>query len=417
MPSLEITAMSFGPYGIGRLDGKSVMVPNSAPGDVVEVTLQSERAGYSIAKIDRLIRAGPMRRTPPCPFLPRCGGCDWQQIDYPEQLRWKARIVTQEFRHALGVELDAAALVEPAEAEFGYRSRVRLMVGRGGSIGFRESSSNRLVEIDRCLVADCELESAVRLARSLSRDLVEIEIVRRSHSRQVLVGYLKKPALEGQIQRLTRLLESDVCTTGIVLRAGEWRGVLGDVEIEVEIGDGVTLRNDADLFTQVNRPQNRKLVAAVMGMAAPGADTAVIDLFCGVGNFSIPAALRGARVTGVDAERAAVAAAARNAQRLGAANAQFVAMNARELAAFLHRARSRPEVVLLDPPRTGATDLMEPILRLRPARVVYVSCDVATLVRDLRALCAERYRVERVKAFDFFPNTHHIEIAATAVLT
>ena len=122
-------------------------------------------------------------------------------------------------------------------------------------------------------------------------------------------------------------------------------------------------------------------------------------------------------MTGVDAEGAAVAAAARNAQRLGAANAQFVAMNARELAAFLLRARSRPEVVLLDPPRTGATDLMDPILRLRPARVVYVSCDVATLVRDLRALCAQRYRVERVKAFDFFPNTHHIEIATAAVLT
>jgi 23S rRNA (uracil1939-C5)-methyltransferase len=92
-------------------------------------------------------------------------------------------------------------------------------------------------------------------------------------------------------------------------------------------------------------------------------------------------------------------------------------MNARELTAFLHRARSHPEVLLLDPPRTGAAELMEPILRLRPARVVYVSCDVATLARDLRVLCAEKYRVDRVQAFDFFPNTHHIEIVAGAVLT
>ncbi len=154
-----------------------------------------------------------------------------------------------------------------------------------------------------------------------------------------------------------------------------------------------------------------------MEMAEPGDSRALIDLFCGAGNFAIPAALRGARVTGVDSDSAAIAAAARNAARLGAADAQFVAMNARELAAFLLRARLHPQAVILDPPRTGAAQLMEPIVRLRPARVVYVSCDVATLARDLRMLLGARYRIDRVRAFDFFPNTHHVEIAVRAVLT
>ena len=417
MALVDITAMTFGPYGVGRLDGKSVMVPHSAPGDSLDVTIQFERGGYSIARVDRVVTPGPGRRTPPCPFLPRCGGCDWQQIGYPEQIRWKAQIVAQEFRHSLGVELDTSSLVEPSAMEFGYRSRVRLKVGRGGAIGFHESASNRLVEIDRCLVADCALEPAAGLARSLSRDLVEIEVIRKTESAQVLVGYLKKPATVQQVERVSRLLQSDESIAGVVLRAGEARNVVGDAEVEVEIEDGVTLRNDADLFSQVNRPQNRKLVASAMEMAAPTAQTAMIDLFCGTGNFSIPAARRGARVTGVDSESAAVAAANRSAQRMSLGDAQFVAMNARELAAFLHRARSRPSVVLLDPPRTGAAELMEPIVRLHPARVVYVSCDVATLARDLRDLCAKNYRVERVQAFDFFPNTHHIEIVAAAVLT
>jgi 23S rRNA (uracil1939-C5)-methyltransferase len=417
VPLVEITAMTFGPYGVGRVDGRSVMVPHSAPGDLLEVTIQSEHGGYAIGRIVRIVAPAATRRPPPCIFLPRCGGCDWQHIEYREQVRLKAQTVAQEFKHALGIDLDAATLVEPAPSEFEYRSRVRLKVGRRGSIGLYQSASNRMVEIDSCLVADCRLDSAARLARALSRDLLEVEVVRQSEARQVLVASLKKPAVAEQIRGVQRFLESDPSTAGIVLRAGESRTVVGDAEIAIEIEPGLALHSDADLFSQVNRPQNQKLVRAALELAAPQPQSTMLDLFCGAGNFSIPAARRGAQVTGVDADTAAVAAAARNAQQLGLAEARFLAMEARELVAFLHRAHSRPEIVLLDPPRTGAAELMEPIMRLRPARVVYVSCDVATLVRDLRMLCAERYHVNRVRAFDFFPNTHHVEIVAGAVLT
>ncbi len=409
--------MTFGPYGVGRVDGRSVMVPHSVPGDLLDVTIQSEHRGYAIGRIARVVAPGAGRRPPPCAFLPRCGGCDWQHIEYHEQVRLKAQTVVHEFRHALGVDLDAATLVEPAPSEFEYRSRVRLKVGRRGAIGLYESASNRMVEIDHCLVADCRLESAARLARVLSRDLQEIEVVRQSEARQVLVAYLKEPAVGEQVRGVRRFLESDPSTAGVVLRAGESRTVVGDAEVAIEIEPGVALRSDADLFIQVNRPQNQKLVRAALEMAVPEPQCSMLDLFCGAGNFSIPAARRGAQVTGVDAEAAAVAAAERNAQRLGLAGTRFVAMDARELVAFLHRARSRPEIVLLDPPRAGAAELMESIMRLRPARVVYVSCDVATLARDLRMLCAEKYRINRVRAFDFFPNTHHVEIVAGAVLT
>jgi 23S rRNA (uracil1939-C5)-methyltransferase len=417
VPLVEITAMTFGPYGVGRVNGKSVMVPHSVPGDLVDVSIQSEHGGYAIGRIVRVVAAGAARRQPPCIFLPRCGGCDWQHIEYHQQVRLKAQTVAHEFRHALGVDLDPATLMQAAPSEFEYRSRVRLKVGRRGSIGLYESASNRMVEIDRCLVADCGLESAARLARALSRDLLEVEVVRQSEARQVLVAYLKKPPVAEQIHGVRRFLESDSTTAGIVLRAGESRTVMGDAEVAIEIEPGVTLHNDADLFSQVNRAQNQKLVQAALEMAAPEPQCSMLDLFCGSGNFSIPAARRGAQVTGVDADATAVAAAARNAQRLGLAESRFIAMEARELVAFLRRARWRPQILLLDPPRTGAAELIEPIVRLHPARVVYVSCDVATLARDLRLLCAERYRISAVRAFDFFPNTHHVEIVAGAVLT
>src|SRR6516165_7389609 len=326
--------MTFGPYGVGRVDGKSVMVPNSVPGDFLDVTIQSEHGGYAIGRILRVVSPGAARRPPPCVFLPRCGGCDWQHIEYHEQVRLKAQTLAHEFRHALGVDLDPATLLEPASSEFEYRSRVRLKVGRRGSIGLYESASNRMVEIDHCLVADCRLESAARLARALSRDLQEVEVVRQSEARQVLVAYLKKPAVAEQVRGVRRFLESDPSTAGIVLRAGESRTVVGDAEVAIEIEPGVTLRSDADLFSQVNRPQNQKLVRAALEMAAPEPQCSMLDLFCGTGNFSIPAARRGARVTGVDADPTAVAAAARNAQRLGCAETRFVAMEARELVAF-----------------------------------------------------------------------------------
>ncbi len=344
MPEIEITAMTLGPYGVGHHDGKTVMVPGVAPGDRVEVAIRSERRDYSVGAIERIVAGGAERRATPCPYLPRCGGCDWQQIEYPAQVRLKSELIVRELGRALGVEIDPSGLVEPAPAEFGYRARIRLKVGRGGALGFHELGSNELIAIDRCLVADDRLAMPSVLARVLARDLSEIEAVAADDNRTVLVGYLKKPAGAEQIERGRRALEADSRIAGIVLRAGESRAILGEVEIEAEIEPGVMLRASADLFSQVNRVQNLRLVAEVMAMAslAPGAK--LLDLFCGAGNFSIPAARRGARVTGVDSDPPAVAAAASNAARMGLADAQFAAMKAHELAAFLQRARFRPDV-------------------------------------------------------------------------
>ena len=413
----EITAMTFGPYAVGHVDGRTVMVPNAAPGDRIEVELVSERRDYSIGRIVRLISPGEDRRTAPCPFLPRCGGCDWQQLRHDAQARLKGRIVASELNRAFALTLDADSLVMPSAKEFGYRSRIRLRVGRDGALGFTELASNRLVEIDSCMVADPAIRIPVALARALGRDLEEIEVV-ASGDRNVLIADLRRVVSPKHLELARKLLESDRTIAGIVLRAGGRRESLSDVHIEIEVEPGLVLRADADVFSQVNHAQNRKLVELVMSLAEPGASSNVLDLFCGAGNLSLPAARRGARVTGVDSDAGAVAAAQRNAERLGLADrTQFVAMKAEQLARFLERAGYRPDTVILDPPRTGAAALMAPIAKLRAARVLYVSCDVATLVRDLRALTAACYRVARVRAFDFFPNTHHVEIVAEAVLT
>ncbi|MDO8430869.1 MAG: class I SAM-dependent RNA methyltransferase [Candidatus Binatus sp.] len=416
MPEIEISAMTFGPYGLGHQGGKAVMAPNAVAGDRLDVSIEAERRDYSLAKIRAIVRASPDRRTAPCPYLPRCGGCDWQHIDYAAQVRFKSEMIARELNHALDAAINPADLVAPAPSEFGYRSRIRLKTGPKGLLGFHEANSNAIVPIDSCLVAEPGITMPLHLARSLGKHLDEIEVV-RDDARQVLVAYLKKPADAEDLRRASNVLDSDRDLAGIVLRSGAHREIVGDARVIVELEPGLAIDADADLFSQVNRAQNQKLIAAVMAMAAIQPTLPLLDLFCGAGNFSLPAARRGARVTGVDSEAGAISAASRNALRLGFNDAQFIPMKASATAEFLHRARYRPDIVILDPPRTGALDLMEPIVKLKPRMIIYVSCDVTTLARDMRLLTRASYKISSVRAFDFFPNTHHVEIAAQVLLT
>jgi 23S rRNA (uracil1939-C5)-methyltransferase len=414
MPEIDVTAMTFGPYAVARLDGLTVMAPNAAPGDRLEVAITSRRRELAFAKVERIINAGPNRRTPPCPYLPQCGGCDWQHLNYAAQLRAKAELIAAELRRA-NIDVDPANLVEPAPAEFGYRSRIRLKVGRDGKLGFYQFGSNALVEIDRCLVATEGLRLPHAFASAMGRNLDEVEVV-ASGEREVLTAMMRKPP-SAEFDRARRIIEKDESIQGIILKAGRAREVIGDPAVTISIEEGLELSVDADLFSQVNHAQNRKLVAAVMEMASIQPEMRVLDIFCGAGNLSLPAARRGAIVNGIDADDLAIAAATKNAQRLGFAQAKFIAGKALEAVNFLLRAKYRPDVIILDPPRVGAAELMEPLVKLHPRAIIYVSCDMATLARDLRILIDSGYRAHRIAAVDFFPNTHHVEIIAHLLLT
>ncbi|MBE3602774.1 hypothetical protein IMX07_03960 [bacterium] len=151
MPVVKIETMTFGPFGVGRLEGKAVMAPGAAPGDVLEIALANGRGGQTTGRIARIIEPSAHRRTPPCPYYARCGGCDWQQIDYAGQVEAKAAMLAAAFRRGLGIELDTRGPIEPAPAEFGYRARTRFKVGPGGKTGFHAAGSHTLVEVDRCI--------------------------------------------------------------------------------------------------------------------------------------------------------------------------------------------------------------------------------------------------------------------------
>jgi 23S rRNA (uracil1939-C5)-methyltransferase len=415
--------MGLGPYGLARIDtaavsgGKVVMVPNSAPGDLVEIEVVRDHRDYSVGRLREILSSGPARRAAPCPYLPRCGGCDWQQIDYPAQVRIKGELIAHELNRALDGAIDPRGLVVPAPDEFGYRSRLRLRVSPGLRLGFNEFGSSKVVEIERCLVGLGEISIPHFLPAALGRGCEEVEIV-AGRAGLVAVANLRRPPDSRAIGRTRRALEADGSFKGVIVRAGKSRLKIGEVLTSIEVEPGLVLELDADLFTQANHAQNRSLVSCVMQRAALFDGARVLELFCGAGNFSLPAARRGACVTAFDSDPLAITAASANAHRLGLADRlQFSAIDAKGTAQFLLRAGYRAQLLLLDPPRSGAAELMSSIVKLKPLRVIYVSCDVATLARDLKALRGSGYRLNFVRAFDFFPNTHHAEVVAEAVLT
>jgi len=390
------------------------MIPAAVPGDLLEIEIRSEKRDYALGSIVRVLQPATERREPPCPYASKCGGCDWQQIQYDAQARLKAQVLAAEFRRAMGIELNPDGLVEPAPAEFGYRSRVRLKIRPDGKIGFHQPGSNSFVAVEACLVAAPSILPAARLASALGRNCAEIEVVAGQNGEVLIASLTKAPGtFERRVAR--DLVENGIA--GLILRCGAIRELFGEVRIAYEAESGCVIEADADLFSQVNRAQNLKLVAAVMQLAELSPDMRVLDLFCGTGNFSLPAARCGARVVGVDQDELAIEVARTNAKRMGLECTQFIAMRALDGVRFLVRTGYCPEVLIMDPPRAGAAYILELIARLKARRLIYVSCDPLTLVRDLRQLMLKGYTIRIVRGFDFFPNTHHIEIVASLVLT
>ena len=412
---VQVSAMTFGPCAIARVAGKTVMIPAAVPGDVLEIKTQCDKHDYALASIMRVVQPAPERRQPPCAYVSRCGGCDWQHIRYNAQARLKGEVIATEFRHTLGIDLNTEGLVEPAPAEFSYRSRVRLKTGSGGKVGFYHPGSNRFVPVEACLVAAPSISAAARLAGSLGRKCSEIEVVAGQHG-EVLIAYLTQApgALEHEIAR--RMIDHGIIA-GLIMRAGNRRDLFGEVRIACEIEGGCLIEADADLFNQVNRAQNLKLVEAVMHLAEVRPGMPVLDLYCGTGNFSLPAARRGAHVIGIDHDPRTIEAARSNAKRMGLERTQFIAMRAADGVRFLRKSGYSPEVLILDPPRAGAAQLIDAMTELRARMLIYVSCNPSTMVRDLRRMMLKRYKMQVVRGFDLFPNTHHVELVASLLLT
>jgi 23S rRNA (uracil1939-C5)-methyltransferase len=289
-------------------------------------------------------------------------------------------------------------------------------------VGYHAAASHELVPIEHCLLAEPHVDAAIgavgELARGLRAPLRRVELLARdAHTTAVVAsGEIEGGWDTGDEATCGTWIAAHPQIAGLVLSGRGWRRSWGEVWVEVEAEPDLALRVHAPAFTQVNPRANLALVEAVIGLAAPVAGMRVLDLFAGAGNLSLPLHRRGAEIVAVEQDRQAVADALANAARQGAAGFRVIRGRADRAVAQLAGDRAGFELALLDPPRSGAAACLPSLLEIAPARIIYVSCDPATLARDLRAL-GDRYRVDVVQPIDMFPHTYHVEIVVHATLS
>jgi 23S rRNA (uracil1939-C5)-methyltransferase len=411
---LTIEKLVPGGAGFARLpDGRPVFVDGALPGDCVRVRTQLDKKSFVEATSFELVTPSAERVTPPCSIAEACGGCVLMGLPYAEQLRQKGLLVAEALARTGGIRLDAPPPVVSAGEPLGYRLRVRLHVDPGGRVGFFARRSQLLVEAPSCVVLHPELEPLLAAIRSLDSgpkralgthfSAIDLRLVPEGGGVELeLVPRRDKAASGGAVEGLVAALAEHA-------RVGAGGGQRAGLR-RYPLESGGFLRVPAGAFTQVNWAVNAVLIAEVTkGAAARGART-FLDLYAGVGNFSVPLARAGLTGTAVELDRTATAALreALREQSLGS-----VAVLEGDVAELLTKRRFEPaDLVLLDPPRSGAKAALGPLVKLKPRSIAYVACDPVTLARDLRVLTGAGYTLARVTCFDMFPETHHVETLA-----
>lgn len=385
-----------GGLGLAHAGGRTLFVPLAAPGDRLRVVIERVQGGVAFAGIEEVLEPSPDRVAAPYPALAACGGCDFQHLSYGAQLRIKGEMVRDCLRRIGGIDPPPELPIAPSPAQWGYRARAEWHLDRErGVLGYVARETHRVCDTDD--------------------DPIVV------------------PALAARLDDLRHRLAAGT----LPVEADRFRAAAGDDGTSLapnpdggeptEVGRAVGEERyayDADCFFQVNPGLLEPLVAEALRFAPERAadgrgrrtgdhDRRALELYCGVGLFTLPLARRFRRVIAVEAHPRSAAFAARNAANAGLSNIRIETQPVDRWVATQSRTAGLVPFVLLDPPRGGleATTLRG-LLRLRPARIAYVACDPATLARDLKALLGGGYRLLALAAFDLFPQTHHVEVVA-----
>lgn len=433
---LYIEKLVFGGNGLGRHDGMAVFIPSTVPGDTVRWRVAERKKRFCRGRLLGIITPSRHRVTPECPLFPTCGGCQWQHIEYPEQIRWKQDIFTSALVRGCDISIYDVKPVAPAPSLWNYRRRARLRLAwQNGkwAAGFFRAGSHEMVPVRRCPLLDHRLNV---LLESAWQYLLEPGPVK---------GTVSSMELEAGDSGACRIIldcsrniktgtQESLCRDRNMLRIGAEALVKAcpfEVAVMVRNGNRLTciagktlaeliimpvpclkagLRLPAGGFFQVNADQNRMLVSlvlhAIKEMEQPARK--ILDLFCGAGNFTIPLALCCHDIKGIDASEVLIHAAGVNARLNDVCNVTFnISMVDTYLAGM--KDAGKYDVVLLDPPRAGALKATTELASARPSTVIYVSCDPMTLARDLKILVHAGYMVRWSMPIDMFPHTYHIE--------
>ncbi|MDT4895372.1 MAG: rRNA (uracil1939-C5)-methyltransferase [Acidobacteriota bacterium] len=371
-----------GGAGLAHADGRTLLVALAAPGDRAVVRIERMQGRVAFASIVEIISPSPVRVEPPCPYFGRCGGCDFQQLSYEAQLQAKVEIIRDCLHRIAHLEFAGDIPVTGSPNIWHYRSRAQWQHDPlRKRLGYFERASHRVCDVVHCPVLVPELEATLESLREqmkeglLPEEVTELQAVAGDDG-----ASLAPPVPEHPTREVCRRIgEDNYCFS-------------------------------AEGFFQINHELLESLIAAALGDAR---GQTAIDLYCGAGLFTLPLARRFTNVFGVEANATAIGYARRNLEGAQLAGATFEITRVGDWLTENSERLAPIDFVLLDPPRAGAeTEVIDGILALKPRRISYVSCDPATLARDLKGLTAGGYRLDSLAAFDMFPQTHHVETVA-----
>ncbi len=424
--TLRIEKMVNGGYGLARhSDGRIVFVQNSLPGEIVYCSSFEQRKKTLFAVPIEIIQTHTGRISPPCPYYGSCGGCDLQHANYETQLSIKNQILED----LLGDVFQPPRPCVPSPQEFGYRQRIRLQI-HGINLGFKRFRSAEIIPIQACLLAHEPINSVMDAMLSdvcfkkLCENGSELEFLFNPASSSVTLLFhcQRKPrptklkAATELVQRVTDL-ESIYFTGTNFSRLGPYPEGMAETDSH-RLSSLITttstplpfrLNWEVGAFCQVNLLQNEQLIEYVLKCCKPDSNLQILDLFCGMGNFSIPLAQLAGDLIGVEGQGASIREARNNSDEAGLANTEFIKGNIGTICDQLIEDDRSFDITIVDPPRQGIAGLWSKLAKLTASRLVYISCDPATLVRDIRKLKEHRFQPVSLVPFDMFPQTHHIE--------
>jgi len=432
---LVIERLALGGNGVGRIDGKVCFVPFSAPGDCLKVQVVREHRSYCEAELLEVCEPSDMRVEPRCPVFGQCGGCDWQHISYAEQCRAKQHILSETLQRVARFSKPAVAETVTSELPYGYRARAQFKLfstPSGLKAGFYRRGSHDVIDLpEGCPVVTPAINTAIAALRTVLQKLPDVsrvtQVILEEGQAGVVAVIQYSGANQDQLIRSLGQHQDQFGLAGLFLQNGRkdfLQPVFGSGHLTYQVpwcgpGEGsARLGYEIGGFSQVNRNQNSAMIKLVCDYARQEAGQRLLDLYCGNGNLSLPLSGTVQQLLGIEGFVHSIASAVDNARQLHVNNSTFKCSDAALELAELIRQQAQFDLVLLDPPRAGAVDVVRQLATLGPQRIMYVSCDPATLARDLALLSAEAgYKLIEATPLDMFPQTGHLETVALLTRT
>lgn len=420
-----------GGYGLCTAEnGKTMMVRHGLPGETVEIEIIERQQRVDYGAVRTVLAPHQNRIEPPCPYYATCGGCNLQHADYSTQCTIKDQILQDLLKRnqASGLHRLRPLLspIIPSPEQFGYRQRIRLKTGQRQRLGFSKFRSHEIIAVKRCLLAPEHINAALEYLQESSRfhslfpHLEEIDILSNPGDNSLcLVLYLtRKPRPTDRKVANTLAMEMSPGTR--IFLAGRQFSMEGPFSTHHHPHERclqmsqpgkvpITLFWEAGGFCQVNINQNANLVDCVLDFSDPSTSDTVLDLYCGMGNFALPLALHAKHVHGIEGQGAAIRCGELNSEYNGLTNITFEKSDVMRGGQILADSQHVFDIVVCDPPRQGMVNMAPLLKTLCRRKLVYISCDPATLCRDLAMMQKEGFSVKKIQPFDMFPQTHHIE--------